>query len=81
MDLQGQECDSLTDVEGLGCILATTTCTIVLVQPHFTSGRHNFTCKTLKMPGGWFGGIGKRMSSLFFGPINSEQSSETVLPL
>ncbi|KAJ8925587.1 hypothetical protein NQ315_009427 [Exocentrus adspersus] len=79
VDLQGQECDSLTDVEGLGCILATTTCTTVLVQPLINAGRHVLQCKPLKTPSGWLGGISKRMSSLIFGPISSEHSSETRL--
>lgn len=78
VDLQGQECDSLTNVEGLGCILATTTCTVVLVQPQFNNGRHNLYCKPLKTPSGWLGGISRRMSSLIFGTISTEQSSETV---
>ncbi|CAH0552008.1 unnamed protein product [Brassicogethes aeneus] len=79
VDLQGQECDSLTDVEGLGCILATTTCTIVLVQPISAGGRHTLNCKPLRTPSGWLGGISKRMSSLIFGPISTEQSAETRL--
>lgn len=79
VDLQGQECDSLTDLEGLGCILATTTCSVVIVQPQLFSGRHTLLCRTLKMPSGWLGGISKRMSALIFGPISSEQSAETRL--
>ncbi|XP_072378626.1 nuclear pore complex protein Nup133 [Diabrotica undecimpunctata] len=79
VDLQGQECDSLTNAEGLGCVLATTTCTVVLVQPQIISGRHLLHCKPLKTPSGWLGGISRRMSSLIFGPISSEQSNETRL--
>ncbi|XP_057660912.1 nuclear pore complex protein Nup133 [Diorhabda carinulata] len=79
VDLQGQECDSLTNVEGLCCILATTTCTVVLIHPEIISGRHVLNCKPLKAPSGWLGGISKRMSSLIFGPISSEQSNETRL--
>lgn len=78
VDLHGQECDSLTEVEGLGCILATTTCTVVLVQPHFSNGRHSLNSRTLRTPSGWLGGISKRMSSLIFGPISAEHSAETV---
>lgn len=78
IDLHGQECDSLTDVEGLGCILATTTCTVVLVQPQVFGGRHSLNCHTLRAPAGWLGGISKRMSSLIFGPISTEHSAETV---
>ncbi|XP_049818107.1 nuclear pore complex protein Nup133 isoform X2 [Aethina tumida] len=79
IDLQGQECDSLTEVEGLGCILATTTCTIVLVQPTSVGGRHSLENKPLGTPNGWLGGISKRMSSLIFGPISTEQSTEPRL--
>lgn len=78
VSLQGQECDSLTDVEGLGCILATTTCTVLLIQPQLIGGRHTLKCKTLKIPIGWLGGISKRMSSLIFGPIASEHTVESV---
>lgn len=78
VSLQGQECDSLTDVEGLGCILATTTCTILLIHPQLQMGRHGLKCKVLKMPSGWLGGITRRMSSLIYGPISSENSSENV---
>lgn len=77
IDLQGQECDSLTSVEGLGCILATTTCTVVLVQ-RTEVPRPALSCNTLKMPSGWLGGISKRMSSFIFGPISTDTSAETV---
>ena len=33
VDLQGQECYSLTDLQPVGSILATTTSTVVLVSP------------------------------------------------
>lgn len=78
VDLQGQECDSLTDVGEMGCILATTTCSVVLVQPHLSAGRHSLSCHTLRTPTGWLGGISKKMSSFIFGPMSSEQSAETV---
>lgn len=77
-DLQGQECDSLTDIAPLGCILATTTSTIVLVQPQITGGRHSVACRMLKTPQGWLGGIGRRMSSLIFGGLPTSQVMETV---
>ncbi|KAF5282596.1 hypothetical protein FQA39_LY05003 [Lamprigera yunnana] len=78
-DLQGQECDSLTDVGELGCILATTTCSIVWVQPNLSGGRPGLLCHNLRAPTGWFGGISKRMSSFIFGPMSTEQSAETRL--
>jgi len=77
-DLQGQECDSLTDIAPLGCILATTTSTIVLVQPQITGGRHSVACRMLKTPQGWLGGIGRRVSSLIFGGLPTSQVMETV---
>ncbi|XP_069672597.1 nuclear pore complex protein Nup133 isoform X3 [Periplaneta americana] len=78
-DLQGQECDSLTNIAPIGCILATTTSTIVLVQPQITGGRHSISCRTLKTPQGWLGGIGRRMSSLIFGGLPTSQVMETKL--
>lgn len=78
IDLHGQECDSLTNVANLSCILATTTCTVAIVQPQFSGGRHSLNCRTLRAPSGWLGGISKRMSSLIFGPISAEHSAETV---
>lgn len=79
-ELQGQECDSVCCVGKLGCVLATTTCTVVLVQPKMSSGgRHSLICHTLRTPQGWLGAIGKKMSSLIFGPMASDHSSETRL--
>lgn len=81
VNLQGQECDSLTSIDSFGCILATTTCTIAVVQPQLSGGRHSLFCKILKIPSGWLGGIGRKVSfihSFIFGPITSEHSSETV---
>lgn len=78
-DLQGQECDSLTDISPVGCILATTTSTILLVQPQITGGRYSVACRTLKAPQGWLGVIGRRMSSLIFGGLPTSQVMETKL--
>lgn len=78
-ELQGQECDSVCCVGRLGCVLATTTCTVVLIQPRLsTGGRHSLTCHALRTPQGWLGAIGKRMSSLIFGPMATEHGTETV---
>ncbi|KAF5280860.1 hypothetical protein FQR65_LT03009 [Abscondita terminalis] len=78
-NLQGQECDSLTDIGDLGCILATTTCSVVWIQPHLSAGRPNLICHNLRTPTGWLGGITKKMSSFIFGPMSAEQSAETRL--
>lgn len=81
VNLQGQECDTLTSVDGFGCILTTTTCTIALVQPQMNGGRHSLHCRTFKIPSGWLGGIGRRVSfiqSFIFGSMATDHSSETV---
>lgn len=66
-DLQGQECHSLTDLQPLGSVLATTTSTIVLVHVLNVGGQHKIVCRQLKPPHGLLGGIGRRVSSLFWG--------------
>ncbi|XP_046402089.1 nuclear pore complex protein Nup133 [Ischnura elegans] len=75
-DLQGQECDSLTYLGPHGCLLATTTSTIVLVVPQMIDGRHSIFCRALKTPQGWLGGISRRFSSLIFGSMTASQVME-----
>ncbi|VEN43093.1 unnamed protein product [Callosobruchus maculatus] len=84
VELQGQECDSLTEAgPEIGCVLATTTCTVAIIRPYQDSGgagRPKLHCRPLTKPAGWLGGIGKRMSSLIFGPLSSgEHAGETRL--
>lgn len=79
IDLQGQECDSLTSVASLGCILATTTSTIVRLQPEVSNGRHCVSSTTLKPPQSLLGGIGRRMSSLIFGSLPTAGAAEAKL--
>ncbi|CAG9768028.1 unnamed protein product [Ceutorhynchus assimilis] len=76
VDLNGQECDSLVEVGSLGCVFVTTTCTLVLVQYKPGNYEHQLFCRTLKSGSGWLGGIGRRVSSIFFGPMNSDQGSD-----
>lgn len=77
-DLHGQECDSLQLISPLGCLLVTTTATLVLVTPQVAAARHALVCRTIKAPHGWLGGIGRRMTSLIFGSIPTTQIMETV---
>lgn len=42
-------------------------------------GRHNINIRTLQGSGGWLGGLGRRVSSLFFSAMPSSQSVETVI--
>ncbi|XP_063979261.1 nuclear pore complex protein Nup133 [Diachasmimorpha longicaudata] len=73
-ELAGQEVDCLTHIPSHGCILATTTCTVALLQPQFTNARNTITCRVLRTSQGWLGGIGRRMSSLIFGAMPQSQS-------
>ena len=77
-ELAGQEVDCLTYISGHGCILATTTCTVALLQPQNTGGKGNISCRVLRTSKGWLGGIGRRMSSLIFGAIPQSPVQETV---
>ncbi|KAL7299771.1 hypothetical protein TKK_0007518 [Trichogramma kaykai] len=78
-ELAGQEVDCLTHIPGHGCILATTTCTVALLQPHHSGGKGTINCRVLRTSKGWLGGIGRRMSSLFFGAIPQSPVQETKL--
>ncbi|KAG8228598.1 hypothetical protein J437_LFUL009303 [Ladona fulva] len=59
-----------------GCLLATTTSTIVMVVPQVIDGRHSICCRTLKTPQGWLGGISRKVTSLIFGSITASQVME-----
>ncbi|XP_058801780.1 nuclear pore complex protein Nup133 isoform X2 [Phymastichus coffea] len=78
-ELAGQEVNCLTYVPSVGCILATTTCTVALLQPQNTGGRCSVICRVLRTSQGWLGGIGRRMSSLIFGSIPQSPVLETKL--
>ncbi|XP_059050828.1 uncharacterized protein LOC131845754 [Achroia grisella] len=68
-ELAGQECEQLGEYSRSGLVLATTTCTVVLLNPAVIDGRATVTCRTLRPPSGWLGGIGRRVSLLFFGSM------------
>ncbi|KAL2713004.1 nuclear pore complex protein Nup133 [Vespula squamosa] len=78
-ELAGQEVNCLTYISGHGCILATTTCTVALLQPQFVSGKNSIVCRVLRTSQGWLGGIGRRMTSLIFGAIPQSPVAETKL--
>ncbi|XP_050469604.1 nuclear pore complex protein Nup133 [Bombus huntii] len=78
-ELAGQEVDCLTYIPGHGCILATTTCTVALLQPQFVGGKNSINCQVLRTSQGWLGGIGRRMTSLIFGAIPQSPVTETKL--
>lgn len=76
-DLQGQECISLTNMQPLGCILGTTTSSLVHVKINNTDGHNAIICRTLKTPQGVLAGFSRRVSSFIFGSMPATQSPET----
>ncbi|KAJ0173865.1 hypothetical protein K1T71_011014 [Dendrolimus kikuchii] len=80
-ELAGQECDRLGEYTRSGLVLATTTCTVVLLNPTVIEGRATVTCRTLRPPSGWLGGIGRRVSVLFFGtmPTHADTLSQKLV--
>lgn len=73
-DLQGEECCSLTNTQPIGCILATTTSSLMLVTPTALDGQTTLLIKPLKAPQGLLAGIGRRVSSFIFGAMPSQSS-------
>lgn len=73
-DLQGEECCSLTNTQPIGCILATTTSSLMLVTPSTLDGQTTLLIKPLKAPQGLLAGIGRRVSSFIFGAMPSQSS-------
>ncbi|KAL3216239.1 hypothetical protein MRX96_006429 [Rhipicephalus microplus] len=73
-DLQGEECYSLTNSQPMGCILATTTSSLMLVTPSTVDGQTALLIKPLKAPQGLLAGIGRRVSSFIFGAMPSQSS-------
>ncbi|KAH7972663.1 hypothetical protein HPB52_014816 [Rhipicephalus sanguineus] len=73
-DLQGEECYSLTNTQPIGCILATTTSSLMLVTPSSVDGQTALLIKPLKAPQGLLAGISRRVSSFIFGAMPSQSS-------
>ncbi|GFY76039.1 nuclear pore complex protein Nup133 [Trichonephila inaurata madagascariensis] len=74
--LQGQECCSLSSIYPLGCILATTSSSLIIITPTIGDGQPNVICRTLTLPQGVLAGIGRKVSSFIFGVIPA-QTTET----
>ncbi|XP_043207892.1 nuclear pore complex protein Nup133-like, partial [Amphibalanus amphitrite] len=76
-DLQGQECERLICLGDSSCLLATTTSTLVLVSwPGGALG-----CRRLAPPAGLLGGIGRRVSSLIWGAMQTAGAEEPLVSL
>lgn len=69
--LSGQECFSLVDIQPLGCILGTTTNSLVHINFDTANGQPSLSCHVLKSPQSLISGIGRRFSSLLFGSVPS----------
>jgi len=69
-ELKGEECARVINFQPHGVLLATTTSSLMLLQP--TVGQPNITCKSLKSSQGMFSGISRRMSSFVFGAAQSQ---------
>ncbi|GFT94909.1 nuclear pore complex protein Nup133 [Nephila pilipes] len=72
--LQGQECCSLSSIYPLGCILATTSSSLIIISPTIGDGQPNIICRTLTLPQGVLAGIGRKVSSFIFGVIPAQTS-------
>lgn len=87
-ELQGQECNSLVNLRPFGCILSTTTNTLMQVNINYGGSSLNdsnmITCRLLKMPQGVFAGFRKFSSFIFGGTPNAHyfdsKSLVKVLP-
>ncbi|KAK3702667.1 hypothetical protein RRG08_042655 [Elysia crispata] len=64
-ELQGEECARVINFQPYGCLLATTTSSLLLLEP--VVGQASIQCKALKSSQGIFSGISRRMSSFIFG--------------
>ncbi|KAL4238721.1 hypothetical protein ACF0H5_003428 [Mactra antiquata] len=64
-ELKGEECDSVVNLDPYGCLLATTTSSLVMIS--ISQGMNSVSCHPLKATQGMFAGFGRRMSSLIFG--------------
>ncbi|KAI2805362.1 hypothetical protein BLOT_004358 [Blomia tropicalis] len=76
-ELQGQECHTLIDVQPFGCVLGTTTNSLVHIA--FSNGSSNvpILCQTLKTPQGLLSGIGRKVTSLIFGSLPTTHASDS----
>lgn len=75
--LDGQEFDAIAPLPGVGYMLATTTCNLLLLQLQLNNGRHTIVTRPVRPPTGFLGGIGKRFASIIIG-MNGNQEREHV---
>ncbi|XP_045527873.1 nuclear pore complex protein Nup133-like [Pieris brassicae] len=78
------ECDRLVSriddtgtTLGLLLLAIVTTCTLFKISTN-REGRPTVSCTTLRPPSGWLGGIGRRVSLLFFGSMPAHADTKLV---
>ncbi|ESO92060.1 hypothetical protein LOTGIDRAFT_233315 [Lottia gigantea] len=71
-ELKGEETDCVVNCQPYGCLLATTTSSLVLLLP--SQGQNVIVCQPIKSSQGMFAGFGRRMSSFIFGATPSQTS-------
>ncbi|KAI8425459.1 hypothetical protein MSG28_007204 [Choristoneura fumiferana] len=74
-ELAGQECAKLCAATA-GLLLATTSCSLLMLHPD--PSRVGVTCQPLRPPSGWLGGLGRRVSLLFFGSMPASSDTKLV---
>ncbi|XP_041969027.1 nuclear pore complex protein Nup133 isoform X3 [Aricia agestis] len=77
-ELAGQECERLVLARPSMLLLATTTCTLVRITTS-RDGRAGARCQVLRPAGGWLGGIGRRVSLLFFGNMPAHPDTQKLV--
>ncbi|CAG0902657.1 unnamed protein product, partial [Darwinula stevensoni] len=80
-DLQGEECDRLLNFgPELGCILSTTTGSVMLLTLDFLKSgtRNRVSCRQLRMPQGLLGGMGRRLTGFIFPTMPGHTESGKV---
>ncbi|GAB6026024.1 hypothetical protein CHUAL_012235 [Chamberlinius hualienensis] len=71
-DLQGQECFSLINCRPYGCILSTTTNTLILVSPTGYGKETSLVCRNLTVSKGVLARLSRRMTSFIFGAVPNQ---------
>ncbi|XP_069118196.1 nuclear pore complex protein Nup133-like [Argopecten irradians] len=75
-ELRGEECACVINFQPYGCLLATTTSSLVLLA--HIPGQTGPVCYPLTASQGMFAGIGRRMSSFIFGASPMQPSGATL---
>lgn len=78
-ELKGEECACVVSFQPYGCLLATTTSSLLLLKS--LNGQNSIVCIALKTSQGMFSGIGRRMSSFIFGASPAQMSGAPLQAL